>query len=164
MEVLGTLGINWKLFLAQLVNFAIVLFIFWKWIVSPLGKILSDRQARIEQGLKNAEYTETEKKKFEEWKQTEMKRTRTEIDNLTRTASDTANKTRQQIIAEAQNDANRIIVQAKAAIESEKAQVMKEAKLELATLVITASEKILRVKLDPKKDQELINESMKQVR
>ncbi|MBX4188293.1 MAG: hypothetical protein KW793_04140, partial [Candidatus Doudnabacteria bacterium] len=32
--VLGTLGINWKLFLAQLINFSIVLFVFWKWVVN----------------------------------------------------------------------------------------------------------------------------------
>ena len=164
MEVLGTLGINWKLFLAQLVNFSIVLFIFWKWVVKPLGATLAKRTEKIEQGLKNAAYTEEEKKKFEEWRQAEMKRTRTQIDDLTRTASDTANKLKQQIISEAQNEAGQIVTQARASIENEKNQAMKEAKQELATLVVAASEKILRGKMDPKKDHELINESMKEMK
>lgn len=164
MEVLGTLGINWKLFLAQLVNFGIVLFIFWKWVVKPLGKTLTDRTEKIEQGLKNAEYTDSEKKKFEDWKIHEMKKVRTEADHVLRTTTDMANKIKQETIVEAQVQANKVLDQAKTSIESEKVQMLKEVKHEIATLVVAASEKILRTKLDPKKDQELINDSVKQIR
>ena len=161
MEVLGTLGINWKLFLAQLVNFGIVLFIFWKWVVKPLGETMIKRTEKIEQGLKNAEFTEAEKKKFEDWKQKEMKKVRAEADHILRTTTDTANKIKQDTIVDAQNQANKLVEQAKANIESEKSQMMKEAKQDLATLVVAASEKILRGKLDDRKDHELINDSMK---
>ncbi|MEJ0021158.1 MAG: F0F1 ATP synthase subunit B [Candidatus Doudnabacteria bacterium] len=161
MSVLGTLGIDWKLFLAQLVNFAIVLFVFWKWVVKPLGATLTKRTEKIEQGLKNAEHMEAEKKKFEEWKTSEMKKVRSEADHILRTTTDTANKIKQETIVEAQNQANKVLEQAKSNIESEKVQMMKEAKTELATLVVAASEKILRGKLDPKKDHELIEGSMK---
>ena len=164
MEVLGTLGINWKLFLAQLINFGIVLFIFWKWIVKPLGATLTARQEKIERGLKNAEYTEVEKKKFEEWKSSEMKKVRSEADHILRTTTDTANQIKQETIVDAQTHANKILEQAKSSIESEKVQMLKEVKLEVATLVVAASEKILRSKLDPKKDHQLINESIKQTR
>lgn len=159
--VLGTLGLNWKLFLAQLVNFSIVLFVFWKWIVKPLGKTLTDRQERIEKGLKYSEAMESEKKKFEDWKLTEMKKIRNESDNILRVTTDTANQIKQETIVDAQHQANKIIEQAKINIESEKVQMIKEAKEELSTLVVAASEKILHGKLDPKKDHELINESMK---
>jgi F-type H+-transporting ATPase subunit b len=164
MEVLGTLGINWKLFLAQLVNFGIVLFIFWKWVVKPLGTNLTNRQQRIEDGLKNADKMDVEKKKFEEWKTAEMKKVRTETDHILRTATDTANKLKQETIVEAHSQANKIMEQAKASIESEKVQMVKEVKQEIATLVVTASEKILRSKLDSKKDHELVSESIKNIR
>jgi F-type H+-transporting ATPase subunit b len=164
MKVLGTLGIDWKLFLAQLVNFVIILFIFWKWIVKPLGQTLTDRQNRIEQGLKNAEKTDEEKKQFEEWKMNEMKKVRGEADHILRTTTDTANKVKQETIVSAQSQANKILDQAKVSIESEKVQMIKEARLELATLVVAASEKILRGKLDDKKDHELINDSMRSIK
>ena len=160
-SVLGTLGIDWKLFIAQLINFGIVLFIFWKWVVKPLGNTLTKRQERIEAGLKNAEHMDIEKKKFEDWKIQEMKKVRGEADNILRTTTDMANKIKQETIVEAQNQANKVLEQAKANIESEKVQMMKEVKQEVATLVVMASEKILRHKLDPRKDHELINESMK---
>ena len=164
MDVLSTLGINWKLFLAQLVNFSIVLFIFWKWVVKPLGATLTKRTEKIEQGLKNAEFTELEKKKFEEWKQQEMKKVRGEADHILRTTTDTANKIKQDTIVDAQKQAVKILEQSKSSIESEKAQMIREVKQEIATLVVAASEKILRGKLDSKKDHELINESMKGIK
>ena len=164
MQVLGTLGINWKLFLAQLINFGIVLFIFWKWVVGPLGKTLTDRQNRIEEGLKNADLMQSEKKKFEEWKLAEMKKVRNEADKILRTTTDTANQVKQDTIVDAQKQAAKVLEQAKASIESEKVQMMKEARQDLATLVVAASEKILRNKLDVRKDHELINESMKKIK
>src|SRR3954467_12266796 len=101
--VLGTLGVDWKLFLAQLINFGIVLFIFWKWVVKPLGTTLTKRQERIEAGLKNAERTDVERKKFEDWKVAEMKKVRTEADKILRITTDTANQIKQDTIVEAHN-------------------------------------------------------------
>lgn len=161
MQVLGTLGIDWKLFLAQLVNFGIILFIFWKWVVKPLGATLTKRQERIESGLKNADRMDDEKKKFEDWKQQEMKKIRTEADHILRTTTDTANQIKQETIVEAHKQATKLVEQAKASIESEKTQMLKEVRQDVATLVVAASEKILRGKLDGKHDTELIAESMK---
>ncbi len=160
-SLLGTLGINWKLFLAQLVNFSIVMLIFYFLILPPLILAMAKRTKRIEEGLKNADEMEVEKKKFDEWKAAEMKKTRNEIDELTRTATDTANQMKQQIIAEAQQQADKVLKQARASMESEKVSMMAEVKQDIATLVVAASEKILRGKLDEKKDKELISESMK---
>jgi F-type H+-transporting ATPase subunit b len=160
---LGTLGINWKLFLAQLVNFAIVLFIFWKWVVKPLGKTLSDRQTKIESGLKNAAYMEEEKKKFEEWKNDEMRKVRNDAEKVLKTATETADKIRVDTVNGAQSQADKIIEQAKTAIEGEKVQMLKEVKSSIADLVVQASEKILKSKLDSKKDHELVSESVKEI-
>jgi F-type H+-transporting ATPase subunit b len=160
---IGTLGLNWKLFLAQLVNFGIVLFIFWKWIVKPLGKTLTDRQNKIESGLKNATYMEEEKLKFEEWKKEEMKKVRTEAEQVLKTATDTSEKLRIEAANTATAQTSKMIEQAKAAIENEKELMLKEVKGEVANLVVMASEKILKSKLDSKKDHELVSDSVKEI-
>lgn len=162
-SVLGTLGINWKLFIAQLINFGIVLFVFWKWIVLPLGKTLTERQNRIEAGLKNADLMELGKKQFDEWRQQEMGKTRTEADGILRAANDAAAQAKQEILGDAQKQADKLIRQAESAMAVEKTRIVAEAKQELATLVVMASEKILREKLDSRKDHELINESLKKL-
>ncbi|HYC79582.1 MAG TPA: F0F1 ATP synthase subunit B [Candidatus Binatia bacterium] len=161
---LGTLGINWKLFLAQLINFSVVLFVFWKWVVKPLGKTLTDRQEKIESGLKNAVYMEDEKKKFEEWKKEEMQKVRTEAEKVLKTATETADKIKQETVTTAQTQAGKMIEQAKSAIDNEKTQMLKDVKASVAELVVLASEKILKEKLDSKKDHELVNESIKELK
>ncbi|MDP4000854.1 MAG: F0F1 ATP synthase subunit B [bacterium] len=162
--ILGTLGINGKLFLAQLINFSIVLFVFWKWIVKPLGKTLTERQERIESGLKNAEKMDKQRKQFDEWKLTEMKKVRHEADDVLRSATDTANKIKQETIFETQKQSDKMLEQAKNSIETEKDKMLKEVKEEVATLVVAASEKILNTKLDLVKDSNLIKESIKKIK
>lgn len=163
-DVLGTLGINWKLLLAQLVNFSLVLLVFWKWIVKPLGKNLSDRQAKIEAGLNNAEQMEKDKQNFDSWRTAEMRKVREEAEDVMKIATDSANKTKQDLLLDAQKQSAKILDQAHAQIESEKNQMLREVRQEVATLVVSASEKILRSKLDGKKDQELISASVKDIR
>src|SRR3990167_360095 len=53
-DVLGTLGINWKLFMAQLVNVGIVIFVLSKWVFKPLVKLMDDRVKKIDDGLAHA--------------------------------------------------------------------------------------------------------------
>lgn len=162
--VLGALGINWKQFLAQLINFGIVLYIFWKWIVRPLAKNLTQRQERIESGLRNAALMEEERKKFDEWKVNELKRARNEADKIIRSAQDSATKMKQEIIHEAQTQSDKVLKQTQETLTLEKQQMLGEVKQEIATLVVAASEKILRSKLDPRKDHELIDKSLKGIK
>ncbi|MBX4187673.1 MAG: F0F1 ATP synthase subunit B, partial [Candidatus Doudnabacteria bacterium] len=130
----------------------------------PLGKTLSDRQEKIESGLKNAEYMEDEKKKFEDWRNDEMRKVRASTEKVLKTATETADQIRQETVNGAQVQAARLIEQAKAAIDNEKQQALKDAKSSIAELVILASEKILKAKLDSKKDQELVSESVKDIK
>ena len=162
-SLLGTLGINWKLFISQLVNFGIVLFVFWKWVVKPLGDTLSKRQQKIEEGLKTAELTQKEKESFSLWKQEEMKKTRAEADRVMRQAGDSANKIKQETIVETQQQTDKMLNQTRAMIELEKKQLLVDVKKEVAELVVAASEKILNSKLDARKDHGLISQSIQSV-
>src|SRR5262245_53133970 len=64
--VLGMLGINWKLFIAQLINFGIVLFVLWKWVFKPVSSGLEARTTRIEKSLQDATQLEQAKKEFDD--------------------------------------------------------------------------------------------------
>ena len=54
-ELLHQLGINWRLFLAQVANFLLLLLILRLTVYKPLLALLKERRTRIEQGLKDAE-------------------------------------------------------------------------------------------------------------
>jgi F-type H+-transporting ATPase subunit b len=158
--VLGTLGIDWKLFIGQLVNFGIILLVLWKWVFTPVAKKLTERTDKIEKSLHDADRITKEKQEFEVWKNAEMNKARQEALSIVTTAQAEAGKAKQAIIDQTKAEQQKLVDQAKTQIESEKNKALQEAKGELADLVTNATEKILRKKLDHKADQEFIKESL----
>jgi F-type H+-transporting ATPase subunit b len=54
-ELLSQLGINWKLFLSQAVNFGLLLIVLRIFAYKPLLALMRERREKIEQGLVKAE-------------------------------------------------------------------------------------------------------------
>jgi len=160
----AVLGLNVKFFIAQLINFGVLLLIFWKWILPGVTKAMQTRTERIEKSLMDADRIEKEKKEFETWRQTEMGKARQEASSIVTAAQTEAGKAKQVILDQTKSDQQKLVDQAKAQIESEKNKSVMEAKTELADLVTNATEKILRKKLDAHADQQLIKESLANVK
>ena len=55
MEALANLGIDWKLLLAQVVNFVVVLLVLRRFAYQPMLRLLDERTHKIEKGLADAE-------------------------------------------------------------------------------------------------------------
>ena len=161
--LIGTFGINWKIFLGQLINFGIVLFIFWRWFVKPIGKALRDRQERIEAGIKNAENLEQERKTFAEEKTHELRKVRVEAETIIKNAESVAEKIKSETLSAASTQAEKMLEQTQAALEQEKQKMLQVVRGEAANLVAAATGHILKEKIDPAKDRELIDEAITKV-
>lgn len=158
---IATLGLNWKIFIAQLINFAVILFVLWRWVFTPVAKKLQERTDRIEKSMRDAASTEKEKQDFEHWKNEQMINTRHEASVIISKAQADAVKAKDEIISQTKEEQQRLIDQAKKQIEQEKILQLQAAKSELADLVVGATEKIIRQKLDGKRDEELIKDMLK---
>ncbi len=161
---IATLGLNVKFFIAQLINFGILLLIFWKLILPNITKALKARTERIEKSLHDADRIEKEKKEFDIWRQDEMSKARTEASSIITSAQTEAGKAKQQLIDQTKAEQQKLVDQAKIQIIEEKNKALQEAKGELADLVTNATEKILRHKLDAKTDHTLIKESLAHIK
>jgi len=161
---IATLGLNVTFFIAQLVNFGILLLIFWKWILPGVTKAMQARTERIQKSLTDADRIEKEKKEFDVWRQAEMSKARQEASSIVTSAQTEAGKAKQAILDQTKADQQKLVDQAKTQIESEKNKALQDAKGELADLITNATEKILRHKLDGKTDQALIKESLANVK
>ena len=53
--MIEVLGIQWVKLIAQTINFAIVLFVLWKWAYKPIFNVLEVRREKIVESLANAE-------------------------------------------------------------------------------------------------------------
>jgi F-type H+-transporting ATPase subunit b len=160
--VVGMFGLNWKLFLAQLVNFGIVLFVLWKWVFKPVTKGLSDRTAKIENSLEDAERIAKDRETFESWKQGEMSIVRTEASAIITQAKQTAEALKAETLKTTTEEQSRLVEQTKERMAQEKTAMIESAKSELADIVVQATSTILKAKIDPAKDKALIDEALKQ--
>lgn len=161
--IVGTLGLNWKLFLAQLVNFGIILYILKRFVFVPISKKLEERSEKIERALSDAEEVEKQKTEFEEWKKTEISKTRQEAAEILAKAEKDAGLTRDELMSKTKQDQAKLIKQAKDQIESDQKKALAEIKSEVADLVTTAAEKVLKTKLDDKHDRELIKKTVEEL-
>lgn len=158
---IATLGLNVKFFIAQLINFGILLLIFWKWILPNVTKALQDRTQRIHRSLLEAERIDKDKKNFEVWKNEQIINARHEANTIVTKAQADTTKIREEALRKTTEDQQKLVEQAKKQIQDEKAQALQSAKGELADLVTNATEKIIRHKLTKEKDEELIKDMLK---
>ncbi len=57
-DILSRLGFDWRVAIANLINFLIIFWVLNKFVFRPLGKTLRDRREAIALSLKNAEQAE----------------------------------------------------------------------------------------------------------
>ncbi len=158
--VVGLLGLNWKLFIAQLINFGIVLFVLWKWVFGPVAKGLSNRTAKIEASLEEAQKIAEERQTFDSWKNGEIAEVRKEAAGILTKAKAEAESLKTDMISQTKEEQNKLVSQTQVQLEQEKQNIVKEAKAELADLVVNATQAVIKAKLDPKKDAELIKQAL----
>ena len=65
-ELIFQLGINWKLFLSQAVNFFILLLVLTFFVYKPLIKVIKERNKKIKEGLDKAEEADVRLKEVDE--------------------------------------------------------------------------------------------------
>ncbi len=157
-ELLTSLGIDWRLFSAQLINFAILLLVLYKFAYKPVLKILDDRSQKIEKGLADAEESGKKLKEIEEKEREVLAQAKKEAKEIVEKAQEQAQINREELVKTAQEESEKIIQKAKKVAEEEKKKMVAEVKSEISVLVATAVEKIIDEKIDEKKDAQIINE------
>jgi len=159
--VVATLGLNWKLFLAQLVNFGLVLIVIWRFVYRPLMKVMDERSGRIERGLKDAEESKALRELADVEKQKLIAEARRQAKEIMETTEADAKRRQEEAVVRTRTEVERIVTDGKRRLRDEQEAMLKETKAEIAGLVIAATEKILREKIDPKKDLELVETAIR---
>ncbi len=141
--VLGTLGINWKLFLAQLVNFAVVVFVMWKWVYTPLLGLMDKRAGEIAEGVEKAKRADGEFKRAQSEKERILKEALTDAHALLQETRDKAEAMRQEKLHQTKAEIERLIEEAKAQIASERSDAAMSLQRDVADLIAAATEKVV---------------------
>ena len=156
MEVLAKLGIDWKLLLAQAVNFAVLFWVLRRYAYQPMLDFLEERSVRIEKGLQDAEAAQTKLSEMEIKEKAVLAEARVEANSIIAQAEASAKKRDAERSLETEATVKRLLEEAEVKIREEKDKVMAGAKGEIGELVMLSVEKILREKIDATKDKELL--------
>ncbi|MDP3245093.1 MAG: F0F1 ATP synthase subunit B [bacterium] len=158
MELLSKLGIDWRLLIAQLINFLILLFVLYKFLYKPVLKMLQDRTTRIENSLADAQRIEKEIKQIEEDRLNKMAEARKESQRIIEEAKGQAEKVKHELLANAQKESLEIVEAGKQQLKNQQETLMKEARKSIAALVVEAARQVLGDVVDEKIDK-AINEA-----
>lgn len=160
---LASLGINAPLFIAQLINVAIVLFVLQRWVFKPLAKILEARRKKIEDGLKHAKEADEKLRHAEEKEDAIVTAARKEARQIVEEGRAAGEKVRNEEVAQAKRDIDAQTEEAKAKIQTERANALEAVRKEVAGLVMTATRKVSAAELDEKTQRAAIEQAMKEV-
>lgn len=161
--LLGSLGIDWKIFLAQLVNFSIVAFVLWKWAFTPLLGALDKRQKLIEASVEKAKAVDDRLTKAMSESQAIVKSAHGEAKTIVEAAHAAAAAHRDAELKRTKEEIERIVGEHRAELQAMKTQAVAEAKDELAGIVVTALERMLARKTERDVHEKLVENVMQAV-
>jgi len=142
MEALSKLGIDFKVMIAQIINFGILIAVLTKLLYKPILHTLDQRRKRIEESLKMAKEIETKSAKVEEEMDHKRNVAKKEAAEIVGDAKSTAEKDRAKILVSAAEESDRVKKAAREQIELDRQAMLDETKKrvgKLALLLVTRS-------------------------
>ncbi len=161
--ILEALSFNFWTFLFQTINVAVVLvllyFILWK----PLTQSFADREGAIEGDLKKAASAKDEAEEILSNYQHKINEAHQEAQAILEKTAKIADTTRAEIVAQARDEAGRVMEQARTEIEREKRAALADIRRQAADLVVVTASKVMARSLTANDQEHLVKEALSEV-
>lgn len=145
-ELFAAFGINWKLLLVQSVNFGLLLLILWRFLYTPVLKMIDERRGKIAESVQKAEAADRRLQEANEEGKGIVASAGKEAESLVASARGRAEAEAQEIAKQAQAKADQLMQDAKARAEEARRQALAAGEKEIARAAMLAAEKLLKEK------------------
>jgi F-type H+-transporting ATPase subunit b len=159
-ELINALGLDWRVLIAQLVNFSVLVVVLYFLAYKPLLKYLNKRSQLIEASLKKTEKIDQLLAKAENDYAKKMATAQAESEKIMSKSQQEAEKYRQERLEKTRQEVAAIVAESRAAIESDKKEIIREVKEEMSGLVAAAATQVLRREIKLADDERLIRETV----
>jgi len=160
----ASLGINLPLLLAFVINFIILLALLGKFLYKPVIKMLDERAQKVKESLGWAESIKRDYEQAKAEVQKQIEKGRQEAQGIIAQAFQTGEVLKEEARKEASSQAKAIVEKARLQLEAERDKMVEDLRKEFVSLLILASEKVIRQTLDKEKQSRLIEETLAQIR
>jgi F-type H+-transporting ATPase subunit b len=162
-DTIQVLGIHWTKLLAQLLNFAIVMFVLWRWAYKPVFAVLEARRQKIADGVTNADKIKAELAKTEAARHDILTQAGDLANQLIEAARAAAARVREQETQKAIVAAEQIMIKAREAAAQDHDRMLRELKREVGRLVVQTTTTVTGKILTPEDQRRLAEETEKQL-
>jgi len=159
---LGSLGIDGKAFIIQLVTFALAFWVLKRFAFEPISKMLEQRRKTIEDGVSLGEQMKKDKAALEAKVSQALADARAEADGIVAEAHDAGRQAIREAEEKASAKAAVIVKEGEERAAGEMARARKQLEGEIVSLVSDVTETIIGEKVDAAKDAELITRALKE--
>ena len=159
-------GIDWQLLAdatLTLIAVFVLLAVMSYFLFNPARKMLSDRQAKIKGELDDAQANMEEANRLREEYEAKLRDVDKEVESILSDARKRALANENQIIAQAREEAARIMERARVEAELEKKKVSDEVKTEIISVASLMAGKVVAASIDTKVQNQLIDETLKEM-
>jgi F-type H+-transporting ATPase subunit b len=157
------LNINPGLIIWTIITFVLLLFVLGKFAWKPLLESLHSREKEISDSLAKAEEAKKEAERMIAENKLAMEKANADTARLISESRSIAEQLKNDIIAKANENAKKLLEQAKVEIGREKESAMAQLRNEVADLSITMAEKILDESLDGAKQKKMVDTVIQQM-
>jgi F-type H+-transporting ATPase subunit b len=158
-DTAGKFGLDTPHFLAQVISFCIVTFLLYRFAYKPILTMLDERRQRIAESLANAEKIKAELARAEAQRQEILGQANAQANKLIEEARAAADRVRERETQKAIGEAEQIIVKAREAATAEHARMMADLKREVGRLVVETTGRVTGKVLTPDDQRRLTEET-----
>lgn len=144
--------------------FIIVFFILWKWGFPAIVKMVNDRKAYIDESLRKAHEAHERLANIQKEGESILQEAREKQAQILREATASRDAIVEKAQEKAREEGSRLVAEARAQIESEKQNAIRDIRAQVAQLSVQIAEKVLRENLSAdSKQMELIDKLLDEV-
>jgi F-type H+-transporting ATPase subunit b len=162
-RILGSFGVSWATFLANLLNFVVLLFVLQFFAYKPLLKMLDERRRRIADSMKQTEQIKEELAKTQAARDEILLKANDAAQKMIEEARQAAVKFKDQKLNEAIQSAQDLLKKAQDAGKQEREKVLADLRKEMVGLVIATTAKVTGKILTSDDQKRLTDETLKEL-
>jgi F-type H+-transporting ATPase subunit b len=143
MEIFSTLGINWQLLLAQIVNFGVIMFVLAKFVYRPILKLVDDRREATRKAMDDVAKIEHQKHEMDQLRIEQLRKLDEESGQYLDRARRQAEKVQTDMLAKAKAEVDELLARGRKQLQTERQEAVDSLQDTVSGVVIRMTEKIL---------------------
>lgn len=152
------MDIDWKILVAQIVNFAILFFILKKFLYKPFFDLLENRRKKIQDGIDNSLKADERIAQLKEWKASMEKKNNDDRMAILAKAQKEAKRREDQVIKDAEEKKATLLAKAQKEAEDLKKKEADLTKRKTVENAFYLAEKLLKESIDKEKGKKISEE------